>query len=78
MVVCWPNSCVSVCYHASEGIAWLLYAKKEQHWNRLFSVLSSWIFEKTFVQKLWCEKANMLMNISLPQPPMVLMQRHFA
>ena len=33
-VVCWPHSCVSVClsvcYHASEGIA-RFYAKKEIH-----------------------------------------------
>ena len=61
--------CLSVCYHASEDIAWL-YSKM----NRLFSVLSSWLFKKPSVQKLWREKANILMSICLPRPPLVLMQ----
>ena len=36
-----------------------------QHLYGLFLVLSLWIFEKPSAQKLWREKANMLMSICL-------------
>ena len=45
---------------------------------RLYLVFNSWISIEPSIQKLCREKANMLMNISLPRPPVALMQRHFA
>ena len=52
--------CLSVTTLAKASLDFTLRKRYVQHWYRLFSVLSSWIFEKTFR-----EKANMLMSICL-------------
>ena len=48
--------------------------------SSLKCLLVTWIFEKPSVQKLWREKANILMSTCLPRPPMymALMQWSFA
>ena len=48
------------------------------HWYRLFSDLSSCIFEKPSVQKLWREKATMLMRPCLMRHPQALLQQPSA
>ena len=45
---------------------------------RLFLIFNSWISIKPSVQKLWCEKAYMLMSICLLRPPLALIQQPFA
>ena len=69
-------TCMSVTTLAS---TWFVYTFQVRYvWLlfRLYLIFNWWIF--TFRSKLWCEKANMLMSISLPRPPMALMQQHFT
>ena len=64
---------VYVCYNSSVNIVRFYSPSKLRtaFLTRGFSI-------KPSVQKLWCEKANMLMSISLPRPHMALMQRNFT
>ena len=71
--------CVCVCSHSSVNIV-RFYSPSKVHAAFIYSVgfirfLTRGFSIKPSVQKLWCEKANMLMNISLLRPPMVLMQQ---
>ena len=67
--------CLSVCYHASEGIT-RFYAEKEIRTVLLWAFLGFNLvnFQKNSVQKLYREKANMLMSVCLTRPPMALIQ----
>ena len=62
-VLWWPHSCVSVTTLVKASLGSTPRKRYVQHWFRLFSVSSLWIFKKTSTQKLWREKANMLMSI---------------
>ena len=61
--------CVSVTILASTSFVSTFQIRYVQLSFRLYSI---------FVQKLWREKANMQMSISLPRAPMAPMQRHLA
>ena len=70
--------CVSVPTLASTSFVSTVQVRYIRLLFRLYSIFNSWIFDKAFRSRLWHEKANILMSISLPQPPMALMQQHFA
>ena len=56
--------CLSVCYHASEGIAGF-YAKTKIAYGISVGFKLVHFQKKPSVQKLWRENANMLMSINL-------------